>query len=691
MKFFRIFLLAAAIILVTNCTQSQTTLFTDQFDKYEVGPFFPHVGPHTEYHYISAAQPTGPWVMSAFASRWMDTAWRVNLRDGAKIMSQTVESKTKHTHPMLVAGDNLWSEYRVEVTFSPSAVRDRAGVMFRYENDRCYYYFGMQDDQVAFIKVQYERDFHMPQEDTLAIASFDWKAGKKYTLAVDASLDKFAGYVDGNKVLTASDKRYITGKIGILADAPADFYGVMVTGPAAEKRRVEEENKRINAREVLLQEENPKMALWKKFDTPVWGTGRNVRFGDLDGDGQPDALFGQIQQHAYPLDRFSELSCLTAVTFDGKILWQTGTPDPEKYELTNDVAFQIFDIDRDGHNEVIYTMNSTIYVADGATGKIKYQAPTPAKKATMYFMDDKSKPMRDFDRILGDCLFICDLRGVGYPQDIVIKDRYETFWVLDETLKIRWQGDCKTGHYPYAYDLDSDGADELLIGYSAYKGDGSLLWSWDTEIEDHCDGIAAVDLSGGEGEPRVRVLAAASDEGFLIANVDGEIIKHDRIGHAQNPAVANLRPDLPGLETVVIDFWGSQGIMHFYDAQGNIYLMIEPTNYGSMCLPINWRGDGQEFIVLNPNVKEGGMYDGWGRRAVVFPDDGHPDMCNAVLDITGDVRDEVVVWDMHSMWVYTQSDSPKTGRLYTPVRNPLWNYSNYQLTVSSPGWVTAEP
>ena len=61
-------------------------------------------------------------------------------------------------------------------------------------------------------------------------------------------------------------------------------------------------------------------------------------------------------------------------------------------------------------------------------------------------------------------------------------------------------------------------------------------------------------------------------------------------------------------------------------------------------------------------------------------------MCCAVLDLTGDCRDEIVVWDHDEMWVYTQSDNPKLGRLYKPKRNPLYNRSNYQATVSLPGW-----
>ncbi len=103
-------------------------------------------------------------------------------------------------------------------------------------------------------------------------------------------------------------------------------------------------------------------------------------------------------------------------------------------------------------------------------------------------------------------------------------------------------------------------------------------------------------------------------------------------------------------------------------------------------LPVNWRGDGQEFVLLSGNVREGGMIDGHLRRVVMFPDDGHPDLAAAVLDITGDPRDEVVLWDQKRVWIYTQ-DRPFTGkRIYAPVRNPLYNDSNYRASVSLPAW-----
>ena len=53
---------------------------------------------------------------------------------------------------------------------------------------------------------------------------------------------------------------------------------------------------RIAARETelgSLRAANPQPKLWKKFETPKWGAGRNVRFGDLDGDGRLDMLIAQ--------------------------------------------------------------------------------------------------------------------------------------------------------------------------------------------------------------------------------------------------------------------------------------------------------------------------------------------------------------------------------------------------------------
>ena len=74
----------------------------------------------------------------------------------------------------------------------------------------------------------------------------------------------------------------------------------------------------------------------------------------------------------------------------------------------------------------------------------------------------------------------------------------------------------------------------------------------------------------------------------------------------------------------VVNFWGHQGIIYFYDSEGNDMWEMENELNGNLLTPVNWTGDGQDFILLNADVKRGGMIDGNGIQVVKFPDDGHP-------------------------------------------------------------------
>ncbi|UCH35193.1 MAG: hypothetical protein JSV65_02245, partial [Armatimonadota bacterium] len=526
--------------------------------------------------------------------------------------------------------------------------------------------------------VRHETAFHQPNEKALAESECAWSPGEYLTAKVTVKGSTIRAELSDGTYVTAEDATFPAGGIGLTSDIPARYAHVKVTATAAAAKMIEARMGEREREQRALQEANPKPVVWKRIRTEGFGVGRNLRFGDLNGDGQIDVLIGQVVHHG-PKDRNSELSCLTAMTFDGDILWQIGEPDPWKDHLTNDVAFQIHDLDGDGRNEVVYCMNFELVVADGATGKTKYKSSTPETPGTT------PAPYDRFPRVLGDALYFCDLRGAGRASDVIIKNRYHHIWALNDRLEPLWDAACNTGHYPYACDVDGDGRDELAVGYSLFDHDGKLLWTLDDSLRDHADGVAIVKLSADKGaEP--CVVCAASDEGIFLADLRGNVLKHHYLGHVQNPTVADFRPDLPGLEVVSVNFWGNQGIFHFFDANGDVYHNFEPCQHGSMCLPVNWTGRPGEYFVLSPNGDEGGMFDGWGRRVVAFPADGHPDMCYAVLDLTGDCRDEIVVWDPHEIWVYTQDDNPKPGRLYKPLRNPLYNYSNYQATVSLPGW-----
>lgn len=662
---------------------ADVVLFEDGFGQLRTGSLGSAVGAHAEYHYLPEVGPKGNWVVSTFVSSIpSQLAWRVARHEDQPVLLQTYENKAAHTHPMVVGGDELWADYSGSVRFTPQSDKSRSGMVFRYRNDRCHYFFGVEDGQVVLKMVRDEDAFHRPFEQVLARQEFVGKPGDDLLAEVKVEGTQIEAKLSGHQTLMATDATYPRGKIGLVADGPTRFASVRVTATPAEAARVATARARLQAEERERQAANPKAVLWKKIRTDGFGVGRNLRFGDLDGDGKIDILIGQVRHHG-PKDRNSELSCLTAVNLDGKQLWQAGEPDPWKDHLNNDVAFQIHDLDGDGRNEVVYVMNMELVVADGATGKVRRKTPAPAMPA------NTPAPYNKFPRILGDCLFFCDFRGTGRPTDIVVKDRYLSLWAVNGQLEPLWQAQCNTGHYPYAYDIDGDGKDELAIGYSLFDHDGKQLWTLDDQLKDHADGVALVKYLPDAKEPTLMI--AASDEGMLFVDQRGKILQHHRYGHVQNPVVADFRPDLPGLETITINFWGNQGIVHCFDAQGRLYHDFEPSQHGSMMLPVNWTGQPPEYWILSPNVEDGGMFDGWGRRVFQFPADGHPDMCVAVVDLTGDCRDEILVWDPYEIWIYTQNDNPKSGRLYQPRRNPLYNYSNYQSTVSLPGWSDGKP
>ena len=185
---------------------------------------------------------------------------------------------------------------------------------------------------------------------------------------------------------------------------------------------------------------------------------------------------------------FDHISCLTAVTFDGKILWQKGRPDPYNDVLANDTPFQIYDIDGDGRNEVVMVKDFKIQILDGRTGEVKQWAWMPKAPE-----DNDERP---YEMEVGDSIYFINLDSSKRPQHILIKDRYRTFWVFTKDLKLVWTGQCATGHYPYALDVDGDGRQELMIGYDLFSPDGKQLWSHDKELKDHSDGVVLGQLHG---------------------------------------------------------------------------------------------------------------------------------------------------------------------------------------------------
>jgi hypothetical protein len=182
----------------------------------------------------------------------------------------------------------------------------------------------------------------------------------------------------------------------------------------------------------------------------------------------------------------------------------------------------------------------------------------------------------------------------------------------------------------------------------------------------------------------MQLVLAGGDEGFVLADIDGTIRRHDKIGHLQVAHVAKFIPELDGLQIASITYWGNPGIVTVFDRLGNRVSEFEVMSVGSSLDPVNWSGDGQELIFLTAHPEYGGLYDAYGHRVVPLPSDGRPCLCWDAFDLTGDSRDELLIWDEKLIHIYTQEGGESENLTYHPVKSPHYNYSNYRAKYATP-------
>lgn len=667
-------------------SSSETTeLFRDDFSQFPAGwVWYPVDQQGTaiqENHWIaSRALPHGAWSNGVVDH----DSWLASSEDGKPYMQQQLFHPPHHVYEVLITGDPEWGDYTVEAMVKPLSLDGFAGIAFRYQMNVQYYVFGLIGGNTAQLALQHpiETRIRYPNWERVASKLFPYTAERYYLLRVENQGPHIRAYIDGKLVLEAADAKMTRGKVGMSANVPARFQRFRVEVSETARRAIEGRIQHRQTELAALQEENPRPRLWKKFETPGYGAGSNVRFGDLDGDGEMEMLIGQ-NIPTVGRDAYDTISCLTAVKFDGKVLWQSGRPNPRNDLLTNDTPFQIHDIDGDGRNEVVTIRDFKLQILDGQTGKVMRWAWMP--KAPPAWRAPWASETRPYERVLGDSIAFVNVSGNRARHEILFKDRYWRFWIFSNKLELLWKGEGQTGHYPYPFDVD--GYDRIVIGYAMWDHTGKQLWSHDRDYVDHADSVAMGNFSGNPAE-EPRVYSTASDEGFLMFGYDGRVLKQTLIGHAQCASAGKYRPDLPGVQYITITFHNNPGVITLFDWEGDILQQGELIHNCAKMLPVNWRGDGQEFVLLSGDPHVGGMIDGHLRRAVMFPDDGHPSLCGYPLDVTGDARDEVIFWDEKSVWIYTQ-DQPFSGkRIYSPVRNPAYNVSNYSAVVSTPRWVT---
>ena len=635
-------------------------VFEEDFKDLVLGEF-PYDKNHSalgEYHHIKTDGVYGNWYDPICLHQWrsLDGSWLVASNDGKRFLEQNrgdnCNGAYKNVYCCLVNKNILYSNYNLEFEIRIFEVANYCGMAFNYLTSRCYDFVGIKGKELVV--------FHRDNDDfkILGKCEIDFDDLKTYHIFISIA-NNVNVYLNEELVLTVSCQ-FITGrKIACIAKSACRYSNVKVSMADIDYYKhldfIEKEKERLQTKRKKI----PKLECIKKLDLGNFGSGRQLRITRVDNK----TIF-VIAQHQKRMarDSFARISCLTCFDIDGKVLWQKGEANNswDNTMISCDLPFQIVDFNGDGRLEILYSMDFYLILADLLSGKEIHRIPTPI------VWGDPLVKNHPYYRLNVDAIRVADFEGLGYKGNFIIKDRYQNVWAYNSKFENIWRYNHKnTGHFPYIYDFDSDGKDEMFVGYDLVDHNGKIIFSLPMN-SDHTDEIIYARLY--KNEPK-RLILASGNEGVNIFNIDGTIYKHNDIGHAQRVSVAKYREDIEGLQIMATAFWGGNGITCLYDGHGDLVEQFEDYENGNLITPVNY--DGKNVLALFNNSLRDGYFD----EVVLFPDDGHPNLCQEVFDIDGDGIDEIICFNQNEMWIYKASSFIQKDDY---LRYPEDSFSNYR-------------
>jgi hypothetical protein len=390
-----------------------------------------------------------------------------------------------------------------------------------------------------------------------------------------------------------------------------------------------------------------------EIDISAAGARSKMLLGDLNQDGKMEILM--VQANGGIDDRYvpHQVICLTAYDLQGNMLWQVGKPDDNAGGPGSDYPAQIYDIDGDGINEVLCVMDKKFLIISGKTGEVKKSFDLPDPEAH-------------------DCIIIANLTGNSFPQDIILKNRYRKLWAMDKEFNLLWTHEGNPGHFPWVYDFDGDGYDEVMAGYDFLDHDGRVLWSC-KDLDDHADCIwvGHVDPSSSPSDP-VNIVVGGSVT-VMYDTKGNEQWRYDGSIESQHIALGKFRSDLPGLQVAGLDRIirgnenGKDGLF-LLDANGKEIAKEDRKSKGWLTIIETIRQwDEKEVDYILAYRRGGGinptLYDGFLNPVLSFPVDGYV----VHADLFGEGKEQVIIYDNQraSIFANTTRDLSINGKVET--------------------------
>jgi hypothetical protein len=386
----------------------------------------------------------------------------------------------------------------------------------------------------------------------------------------------------------------------------------------------------------------PILRAWKSIRLDPDYAGQWVVTGDLDGDGVAEIVSARNVDES----DVHYTSAVCAQQLNGKVLWRWGDPTVGRKQLHHDVACQIYDWDGDGQREVVLLTDEFLVELDGRTGRERRRLPIPAQAS--------------------DCLVFANLSGDEHASEVLLKTRYTQIWALDYNGKKLWTvrqpGGYRTAHQPRPVDLDADGTDEIVAGYSLLNADGTLRWTITSRSVDlsrgHLDTCRLLRRGDTLQEMRLVLTCCGANN---LAMVDGngrpcwEVSGH----HFESLQFAEILPDVDGQEILV-------DIDHRPRGESPVWVVSErgepltqiTGEYSRHHQLLDWTGDGISEIVV---AQSRGLFNGRGERIGTFQIDPEfldsDEILISVGDMTGDGLPDVTLSTLSAVFIF-ENPSP---------------------------------
>lgn len=205
---------------------------------------------------------------------------------------------------------------------------------------------------------------------------------------------------------------------------------------------------------------------WKIVTIDEAYGGKWVLAADVDNDGEAELVSCRSQYDLYNNDNH-EVRTACAMELDGTYIWTWGKAGEGVTTMGADSPCQVHDIDNDGVLEVLLCTRDELVILNAQNGKEEKRYPLPV---------GEKYP----EQWTTDSIQIANISGNDYPSDIIVKSRYHEAWAYTKDWKLIWHvvtpGGMRIGHQTHPVDIDNDGYDEVLVGYSLVNPDGSYRW-----------------------------------------------------------------------------------------------------------------------------------------------------------------------------------------------------------------------